>query len=969
MKEVYPNSARSTTDMDIIFVPGLGAHPEDSWRCRTTNFNWVSDKEGLARDFPRARILVYMYESTWVGNNKVKQYMDNLATTLLSAVQSSRSDFPTTRSRPIVFVGHSMGGLIIAKAICRAADSRRELFPKLFESVAGCFFFGTPFGGAPAAEFAATVAHIGEKFDQTVTSKLLELMKPDNESLYELRNDFVRCVGKLSQRIKLFAFFEEQETDLAKMIGQPIFASLFKLIMPKSLKGVMVDRDSATLSGVMDSMGMASNHRDLVKFESFKDPRYQIVRDPLKSIIHSAHLVVKNRLNSTRNIDRDMVKSLMEVLDGAHVAKKRKAISQSVVPSEWIPREAEYINWLAKPNDTSSDERYTGVRGGDCLWIYGSEGRGKTGAALAALDDIDEMILNLEKKCSGESPIILAYFFCDTTSDYCTAEDLLKSLVQQLINRQEMLATYAKQFVKKKNKDDPKTQTSMTVENLWQTLQDMLGDEDLGSRVYFVIHNLHALPDHSDSTKKLMALFQATLKYTNNQDFTRRVPIRWLLTSRQSHIIKDALLIPGTRTLDLEDDKYSNQVSLANRKHAQHKIRELAERKGYTKALAYFASSLIGRKAQNMQWIDIACVRLEELQTNNDLQVRRFLEGMPQDLKTLLDYSWSQIFTRNAECADGIREVLRVMLLTFEDPTLDALKVLAGFDGYVRDNDDGEGLGDDVDYLAALVGMCKPFLELKGKGVLENRTVGFMSLVVKKHLLENAEDLLALTAEKTRWQHGVIAHRSFSHILQTCWADNESDTQSRVEVESVEYEQGQEELEEEWAGQNSEWGGNAADGSEYYSDADPEHAFDSAHGGYDDENADPEPETYGELHEPVRPGNPHPYTVKHWLHHASKATAEVAQELSLEGEFWAPESPIRTQWLKEYTRLTSEFLRDFVNFNHASMSALHVASSIGYRQLVCALIKNGYASEITAKNAKLYTPVSACDRWADSSPL
>lgn len=72
----------------IVFVPGLGAHPEDSWKSESTNFNWTTD--GLVRDFPRARILLYMYESAWTGSLKVKQFMSNIAMTLLNGLQSKR---------------------------------------------------------------------------------------------------------------------------------------------------------------------------------------------------------------------------------------------------------------------------------------------------------------------------------------------------------------------------------------------------------------------------------------------------------------------------------------------------------------------------------------------------------------------------------------------------------------------------------------------------------------------------------------------------------------------------------------------------------------------------------------------------------------------------------------------------------------------------------------------------------------
>lgn len=74
----------------IVFVPGLGADPEKSWKSSRTEFNWTSQSDGLVRDFPKARILLYMYESAWTGQLKVKQFLRNIAMGLLISLRSSR---------------------------------------------------------------------------------------------------------------------------------------------------------------------------------------------------------------------------------------------------------------------------------------------------------------------------------------------------------------------------------------------------------------------------------------------------------------------------------------------------------------------------------------------------------------------------------------------------------------------------------------------------------------------------------------------------------------------------------------------------------------------------------------------------------------------------------------------------------------------------------------------------------------
>jgi hypothetical protein len=68
----------------------LGAHPEDSWKSPKTDFNWMTDPKGIIKDFPRARILLYMYESAWTGPLKVKQFMGNIAKGLMHGLNGKR---------------------------------------------------------------------------------------------------------------------------------------------------------------------------------------------------------------------------------------------------------------------------------------------------------------------------------------------------------------------------------------------------------------------------------------------------------------------------------------------------------------------------------------------------------------------------------------------------------------------------------------------------------------------------------------------------------------------------------------------------------------------------------------------------------------------------------------------------------------------------------------------------------------
>ncbi|KAI1485550.1 hypothetical protein F5X96DRAFT_659519 [Biscogniauxia mediterranea] len=930
--ELYPlEKSHVQPDIDIVFVPGLGASPKDCWKSETTGWNWTT--EGLERDFPRARILLYMYESAWTGPLKVKQFMGNVAMALLIGLRSKREG---CQRRPIVFIGHSMGGLVIAKAIT-IADSRRDKFPIMFEAIAASVFFGTPFDGAPIASVAAMYKHLAEKVGSATSSKLLDLMKPGDEALRELKHEFMRLVGKLSPKIDLMCFYEEQPTDFSKFVGLPALFGLAKLAIPNEY-AEFVSRNSATLPGV-EELGLASDHRGLVKFDGPKDERWsQLVRDPLKRIIHGAQLAVKNRLNSVRDIDRGMISGIMDVLDGAQVQKKRRILAQTFAPSSWITKEQEYIQWLSQPKKNTEDESEP-TRSGDCLWIRGPEGRGKTSASMAAIEEIENLIKINEEENTGQDPILLTYFFCDSTPDYCTAEDLLKSLVRQLISQQETLAPYAKLFAKKKTREEgSKSQAQVTVENLWQTLQDMLTDEFIGSKVIFVLNNLHALPEDSDSTIKLMKYINTEMQNMNSAD-TRRVPTRWFITSREAHNISEALNVDSVRLVDLNDDKYGDQVQMALRKHAKDKVTLLGQGKNYNKALSYFASSLIGKRAQNTQWIDITCVQLEELpQGEGDLKVRQVLETMPQNLTALLNNAWLQTFKSNEKDAEKIKEILRALVLTYEDPTESELGMLTGL--CMNEEEKAE--------LHTLVEKCKPLLSLRRTSKPDS-TVCFMNVVVKNHLIENAKQLLGMSEEEVKWQHGVLALRCFSHIKGSFdFPEEEVKPTEDAEGNAGTSSQGDDNNKaDDDNEENNEDGDDEDDEEEEEGDDDDDDISEDESESEDgsEEDADPETDKVQDL--------AMAYAVKFWLRHASKATREIAEDLSLEEDFWKPGARIRRRWLLEYYRMTSTF----DEFDIKTLGGLHIAASIGFRQLVTALINNGYEEEVKIRDSLVNTPL------------
>lgn len=103
--------------IDIVAVHGLGGHFENTWTWNPADSpgekpcNWLKDL--LPSEFPNARILSFGYNSA-VALSKSIADISMFGEMLLTRTLMERMK-PWQRNRPIIFVGHSLGGIVIKK--------------------------------------------------------------------------------------------------------------------------------------------------------------------------------------------------------------------------------------------------------------------------------------------------------------------------------------------------------------------------------------------------------------------------------------------------------------------------------------------------------------------------------------------------------------------------------------------------------------------------------------------------------------------------------------------------------------------------------------------------------------------------------------------------------------------------------------------------------------------------------------
>jgi tetratricopeptide (TPR) repeat protein len=190
--------------VNVVFVHGLGGHAYDTWRDGDDKTFWPA---WLARDVQGLADWTLAYEAPptkWFGAGMALQ---DRAKNVLECLLGQ----PELRGRPLVFVCHSLGGLVV-KQVLRAADDRRAYSAAeaaFLDSVKGVVFIATPHTGSLHATVLDWLRLIAWP-----SASALDLVK-NNPSLRDL-NVWYR---NWSVGIRHKVFYEKRGTTAGVIVG------------------------------------------------------------------------------------------------------------------------------------------------------------------------------------------------------------------------------------------------------------------------------------------------------------------------------------------------------------------------------------------------------------------------------------------------------------------------------------------------------------------------------------------------------------------------------------------------------------------------------------------------------------------------------------------------------------------------------------------------------------------------------
>jgi hypothetical protein len=239
---------------------------ENTWKNPESDVLWLSDL--VPRSIPSARILSVGYEASAINPKRggsadsIQQY----AETLVADIYADRSD-KNRLNRPIIFICHGLGGVIVKRALAHSF-ARTTPYVQHLRSIATCtyaiLFFGTPHLGTEKGKWIdhshGHGLHLPGK--RPLESVLLSAIGTSSATLETINDEFASLMERLHLRI--FFFWEGIKSNIGGELD---------VLIPQYSAAPTIART--------ERAGISATHAGMVQFASDTSPGYSTVIEAL----------------------------------------------------------------------------------------------------------------------------------------------------------------------------------------------------------------------------------------------------------------------------------------------------------------------------------------------------------------------------------------------------------------------------------------------------------------------------------------------------------------------------------------------------------------------------------------------------------------------------------------------------------------------------------------------------------------
>jgi hypothetical protein len=186
----------------IVAVHGLEGHYRSTWTDKATQICWLEDRQFLPSHVPNARVMSYHYDSR-IFSRSVSDITD-AARGLMAHLRAKRVSVEE-KTRPIVFIAHSLGGIVVKKVSLWHLffDARTHIAlqvivlahmqdNELHNMIKAAIFFSVPHRGSQTANLGTFVANAAQvtSFGLRGNARFIQDLRPQSRELEDLSDAF-----------------------------------------------------------------------------------------------------------------------------------------------------------------------------------------------------------------------------------------------------------------------------------------------------------------------------------------------------------------------------------------------------------------------------------------------------------------------------------------------------------------------------------------------------------------------------------------------------------------------------------------------------------------------------------------------------------------------------------------------------------------------------------------------------------
>ncbi|KAL8893330.1 MAG: hypothetical protein Q9192_005376 [Flavoplaca navasiana] len=290
LTEVFKPADTST--VDIVFVHGINGHPYGTWTSENDRTFWPAELLPPFIEEAKARVLVYGYDAdtnnlALIPNDKPKSSMPyneasqdrihNHAEHLVATLCANRRVRHATH-HPIVFVAHSLGGIVVKRALIYSSGKRgqhTEHLRSIAVSTHGILFLGTPHFGYDRAKWSTWSDNVTRvTLERGLHGRLMGALKPNSETLQNIERQFV----ELASDYHIYYFHEMMPTKLDNgwqfLVDEPSAAPVIRDV---------------------ERAGIQRDHSHMCVFENKDSPGFTLVVDAIQRYAAEAFEPIRRR--------------------------------------------------------------------------------------------------------------------------------------------------------------------------------------------------------------------------------------------------------------------------------------------------------------------------------------------------------------------------------------------------------------------------------------------------------------------------------------------------------------------------------------------------------------------------------------------------------------------------------------------------------------------------------------------------